>query len=459
MSGAKAAAVAVIIALFCLSLLPGCSPGLSGINDLMKPPKPYGTNYGLQSAFEESISGDVLFKAPVSGDYRSSFIVHDIDGDGGEEALVFYCESTLQTSVMIGVFDYEDGSWKYVLSAAGQGCDVYSVDLCDMNSDGSLEIILSWSLFDSKSNKMLSVYSLSTGDRELTELSAEMFTVKILADMDSDSDTEILLFHLDSVSENQTSVAKMLKIADDGSVKLMDKKYLDGNISGYVSVKSDKAVGGRPLYVYVDATKGESQMITEAVYWNEELKALSVPLLDPDTRSNNVSWRSVRLGSRDINGDGITEIPTQSAMTGGETRYGTTGISGQFYMTNWFKIENGEPVTVRRSFVNYSEGCVFYIPDGWEDKISVIEFSETNKWDFYEINNAGGENDGYLFSLIFTTEESWAQNSSVLFEGYSVLAENGEKKVLISEIFKAGSELTLDEKTLADCIEYYTNSN
>ncbi len=448
------AAAAMFIAL-CLFALSGCSLKFSEMSGLLRPPKPYGTNDELQAVFEQSVGGDVLFKAPVSGDYLSSFIVEDIDGDGGNEALVFYCEDALDTTVMIGVFDYDDGQWVYVLTAAGQGCDVYSVDLCDMNSDGSHEIILSWSLFDSKSNKMLSVYALSTKDKTLTELTAEMFTVKTLADIDSDGNNEILLFHLDSSSETQTSVAKMLKMSGDGSVKLTDKKNLDGNVSGYVSVKTDAPVDDRPLYVYVDATKGEKQMITEVLYWNGETKALSVPLLDPDTQSNNLSWRGVRLESRDIDGDGITEIPAQTALTSGETRYGNTNKSGQFYITNWLRLENGKPVVVRRSFVNYTEGCIFFIPDIIADKITVVEYSETKKWDFYSADGSDNERNTCLFSLIFTTDESWAQNSSVLFEGYSVLAENGDKKVLISSVSDDLSGFDIDEKELAKCIEYY----
>ena len=94
----------------------GCSFRLSGINELLKPPKPYGTNDELQAAFEESVGGDVVFKAPVSGEFRSSFIVKDIDGDGSDEAIAFYSESSADTSVMISLFNYKGGERSYSLT-------------------------------------------------------------------------------------------------------------------------------------------------------------------------------------------------------------------------------------------------------------------------------------------------------------------------------------------------------
>ncbi|NLO45709.1 MAG: hypothetical protein GX107_04295 [Clostridiales bacterium] len=451
MNKAKMTAVMIFSAALLTLIFSGCSFRLSGINELLKPPKPYGTNDELQAAFEESVGGDVVFKAPVSGEFRSSFIVKDIDGDGSDEAIAFYSESSADTSVMISLFNYKGGEWSYSLTVTGRGCDVYSVDFCDMNSDGKNEIIISWSLFDSKSNKMLSVYDFSDGGKDLTEIAAEMFTLKELADIDSDGDTEILLLHLDSASENQTSVVKMLKMTDGGSIKLADKKYLDGNISGYVSIKTDVAVDGRPLYIYVDATKGESQMITEVIYWDDGAKELAVPMLDRDTLSNNASWRSVRLESRDIDGDGIIEIPAQTALAGDGAPRGKPDTTSLFYMTSWLRIEDGEPVAVRQSFVNYSESVVFFIPFRLEGKISVTELADLDKWDVYGPSKRGG-GDEHLFSLIFTDKEVREQDGEVLFEGYDILAEHGEKKVLVSDIPDGAP---LDKKELAECVEYY----
>ena len=52
---------------------------------MMHPPALSGENAGIQKAFEKAVNDkNIVMKTPTTGDYRSSFILYDFDGDGEE---------------------------------------------------------------------------------------------------------------------------------------------------------------------------------------------------------------------------------------------------------------------------------------------------------------------------------------------------------------------------------------
>ena len=72
--------------------LTGCSFGAS-IDTLMSPPKLSMEQEQIYSALTAAVGNNISLKYPKSGKYLSAFIIEDIDGDGGNEALVFYEKS------------------------------------------------------------------------------------------------------------------------------------------------------------------------------------------------------------------------------------------------------------------------------------------------------------------------------------------------------------------------------
>ena len=79
---------------FMAAALTGCTFGAS-IDTLMSPPKLSMEQEQIYSALTEATGNSISLKYPKSGKYLSAFIVEDIDGDGGNEALVFYEKNSL----------------------------------------------------------------------------------------------------------------------------------------------------------------------------------------------------------------------------------------------------------------------------------------------------------------------------------------------------------------------------
>ena len=63
--------------------------------EVLGPPNPNGENRQLQQAFERAVGSGTEYKLqfPAEGDYRSAYVLHDIDGDKESEALVFYAKT------------------------------------------------------------------------------------------------------------------------------------------------------------------------------------------------------------------------------------------------------------------------------------------------------------------------------------------------------------------------------
>ena len=208
----------VMALLFILSLcmmLSGCSFKFTQVSDLIRPPVYSQDNEELRKAFKTDFSSETVYKAPISGEYLSAFLSVNLDEDEDEEALVFYADDAFDKTVSVAVYNRIDEEWKLSSQLEGDGCDVYSIEFSDFNGDSIDELVVCWSLFDSKSNKIVSVYSVNKDTATLTKLSAQMYTVKEFSDVDKDGDSELFLVYLDSTSGKQESTAKLLGRKDE----------------------------------------------------------------------------------------------------------------------------------------------------------------------------------------------------------------------------------------------------
>ena len=100
-------------------------------------------------------------KTPVAGDYQTSFVLVDINNDGSEEAFVFYSDSSsVESSVRMAFMENISDEWIITSNIKGAGTGVYDINFVDLNNDGLKEVFVSWSLLDSKTTKIVSIFEL-----------------------------------------------------------------------------------------------------------------------------------------------------------------------------------------------------------------------------------------------------------------------------------------------------------
>ena len=139
----------------------------------MRPPLSAGVDSELKSAFISAATGkgkaasasEISLISPLSGDHRSAFVLHDIDNDGVNEALVFYKLESEPSKEHMNVLDNVNGKWVSVNDFSGTGTGVNFVSFVQMTETGCPAILVSQSLYENDASKILSVY-VCTGNDE-----------------------------------------------------------------------------------------------------------------------------------------------------------------------------------------------------------------------------------------------------------------------------------------------------
>ncbi|MCR4614631.1 MAG: VCBS repeat-containing protein [Clostridiales bacterium] len=439
----------VAVVLLICTLLSGCSTDIKTVSDTLRPPKLYGENGEMQKAFEKYAGKDVLMKPAVSGDYRSAFVLYDIDGDGSEEVLVFYAESSNKSAVKLAIMQKKDKQWVPVVNRPGSGSEVYSVTFSDMNKDGFSEIIVGWSLYEKSSDKIFTVFSCREKLANMDSLCTEEFTYMMPADLDNDGLEEIFYISLDATNKTRQASAKLLKLWEDNTMKPIGEVKLDAGVSGYKSVKFDPLSGSSPKRIYLDAVKGENQMITDVVYYDVNSRTLVAPLLDKESQSNIQTWRSISLPSMDVNSDGIIEIPTQSVLKGGKEVNNNNDSSSNLYRTDWCQLVGNKLQTVIYSYTDVENGYIFSIPERFLRSATIEKNSDDGIVTLYNYSRSRDKRGDALLTIKSVDESVWA--SATNKSGFrEIMSANG--KIIAYKITNDGKELEITPEELSRCL-------
>lgn len=416
--------------------------------NLVRPPKLSGDDGQLQAAFEKAVSekGEYILKYPSAGEYRSAFVRHDCDGDGNDEAFVFYSLKAEEMSVYMYMLDSDGMEWTAVGENPGEGNDVYSIEFCDLNSDGIDEVFVGWRSIDSKANKKLSVFCADRLSSPLSYkiLAIETYTSMYNVDLDFDGQKEILLALINSTSDAYTTEARLLKMAESGiSDYMIDSAGRVPLYSGITAINSMKSgLSGGRRYVYIDETAGDSYL-TEMLYWDNENKTLaSAVAIDPVTFAEGPTSRSLPLVCTDIDKDGELEIPVTTLLQGSSIiskklqDKETVSYNTNMYLTGWKKFAEGSFTLCKSYIQNDTDGFIIdydaSVMSNW-----IIKFYPDDGISqfFLPGNNTQGLNESEPM-LLFTINKISADES---FNEDELLAENNEYKY-ICKITEKGEE-------------------
>lgn len=441
----KKAAVSIILFSFVVSFLfSSCNSSdiIRPVGSLLSPPLYYEEYESLVEAFNNKVDKDVLFSSPKKGEYRSAFIVEDIDSDGDEEALVFYKDSLDSTVTRMHYLNFADERWISRGDFSGYGNEVEEIKITDMDGDGNSELIVIWSISGVSSSSVMSVYRTSGAFDEYKEIANETCSLCEVVDIDGDSKKEIFFISQSSVAGVSQRTAKVMKLSGSSFV-LTGETKVDPNISSYSSLKTEKTSGDAPLRIYIDAFKGESQMITELVYWDKEKSELCAPLLDIETMSNNSTLRYEPIASADINNDGIIDIPVQTEILSSGDDYSTTDTEA-IYFTKWLDYSDGEMNIVADTLVNYNDGYMIYLDDNERNTTGIRNYRAQSCWVVYRTDSLG-ESVGELYSVLKIDKERWESED---LSAYIPITEK-DGGVVCAYITKSGAKLGVDEEYIS----------
>lgn len=316
--------IAVIALLVLVLTCSGCSLNLFSVDSLITPPAQSGKNGQVQKAFNSLMKDKkVQLKTPVNGEYQTSFVLLDVNNDGVEEAFVFYTDSSsVEGSVRMAFMECVDDEWFISSDIKGAGNSVYDVEFVDLNRDGYSEVLVSWSLLDSKTTRIVSVFEIADDGNSkliLNSLGNEYCNAKTVLDFNNDGADDLLLVYLDDTGAVQKSFLRMFILNANNQMIKYGETVLDSAIASISTIQSDIAtIGGKQtVRLFVDCMKNDRTIFTEGVYWDSRLLVPTRLFTEPSVSN----LRNSALICKDIDNDGLLEIPTTTKLYGDENTF------------------------------------------------------------------------------------------------------------------------------------------
>lgn len=446
--------LAALLVSFAL-LLSGCSYKVLTPDQLMRPPRYYGDSESLQKAFAQAVPNATM-KAPYVGEYRSALIRTDIDMDGVEEALAFYVNNLDKNICRMMLLESDGDSWIQCSTVRGEGNEVVSVSIEDMDADGVCEIIVGWGITGSMDHK-LSVYRYSPETRGLRSLVSESY--RMMACLDFDNDAQKELFVVSSVSTVFSDdsggevvpirfYARLLKMQEaiqpDGteavSVTAVSELLLPTSAAECTQILVQPARGEETQAVFLDCTLREGGMFTDIMIWSGgKLTRVETGSADNPFR---YTYRASNIACQDVNLDGYIEIPAQMVLDGGSNvsavvannqqeassayTTGSTKADDRMYLTVWHRMSGGKLVAVENSVINFNDLYMFVFKAGWTsgnfpnmtNNVTVVADIANRTWSFYDYDSQTKVRGNLLFEIIVRPvgTESGAAGEQVILE-------------------------------------------
>ncbi len=401
-------------AVMAVSVLTGCSFG-SSIDTLMTPPKLSVEQEQIYNALTDAAGSSISLKYPKSGSYLSAFIVEDIDGDGGDEAVVFYEKTGLtveENTLRINILDQSEGSWRSVCDTPANGSEIEKVMISKLGSNDRINLIIGSSLIN-RSEKTVTVYSYSGGSIENT-FSASYSFIDV-TDLDKDGENEFLL--LAAQASGAPALAQAYKLDSEGKYHQYSRE-LSGSFTEFDSLVYGEIGGGR-TGLYIDAVSGAGMIQTDIVYMDSS--GVNKVFATPEESLSTV--RPSGCNSYDIDGDGILEIPVQTISPG----YEDVPESEQLKLTDWLYVDDENKLRQKySSYHSITDGYIFIFPESWHDMVTVQRDAINDEIVFcaYEDGKTGRE-----LLRIYCAGDS-ASREDRISSGYMLMHTKGESAYL-----------------------------
>ncbi|MDO5560338.1 MAG: hypothetical protein Q4F95_12145 [Oscillospiraceae bacterium] len=337
----------------------------SGIDAYLKPPKLSEQHEQIYNALIKAEGSKINLKYPRSGSYLSAFVVSNIDDEPSDEAIVFYEKKSLTESdipaLRINLLDQKDGRWESVYDFSTDGTDVDRVFISDLGESDRINIIVGISNQTEKNALMFNYNGVSTESPQLLG----SYSIMDVRDINNDDSNELLMISSTAVN----NVAQLKWLDRDNTLVSGPGLNLTEN-STDISQLIYGRINNNLTAVYLDSYVSTNTIMTEIFYAEKTKDTIYLKPLSVENQETDVINKTVRpssLTSKDIDSDGVVEIPINTIFTGYEDKPETEQIP----MTNWYTYENNMLTRKYCGYYSITDGYCFMLPMRWIDQVTV----------------------------------------------------------------------------------------
>ena len=347
--------LAAVLTALMLLVNTGCSFRLvASPEDLYTLPNLPAEYTNLGAKIQTLLSAGMEYAPPISGFHTQNVQLMDLDSNGEQEAVVFLRNPAEEQPLRIHIFASGADGYEETAVIAGSGSSIYSFNACDLDSDGSMELLVGWET--GMEMRALTVYSLRGG--ELRELARTGYARYAVADLDQDAAYELTVFRTD---EQGAAVAD-LYVWKDGLEKASSCPLSFGisklNAGGVVT----GALRDGTAALFVSGVSSDA-MATDILKKTEQGQLVNA-VLSEFTGMTAELFRYRGLLPEDIDGDGVTEVPAAVMIPGTET--------GDYYRVDWYSYgADGSRVPELSTYDNSSDGWYLELLPEWIGAVTV----------------------------------------------------------------------------------------
>ena len=198
--------------------------------------------------------------------------------------------------------------------------------------------------------------------------------------------------------------------------------------------------------ILVDGKRSDGTFCTQMIYFDVEKDELTDPInpsydKTPAGQHINPTGRSEAVFSRDINGDGVLDIPIVSQMNASVDESGTAVCN----QVSWNNYDAGEKKMVLALYtvMNVKDGYYVCLPDRWNGKVTARSDAETRELSFYLWNTQTSSLGDKLLTIYRFSEQQWEgeeQNTYILLD----IHVEKSKAVLAARLFTTNADDSLN---------------
>lgn len=402
---------AIVPVLIIVLLFSGCSFRLaSSVDELISPVSPQGDDADIQNALSAFSNGGFTLKTPSFGGFTTAYSFYDLDNDSQEEAVVFYEPAQNPGNINMAVIDKTNENWSVIYNLESGNADIYSLGFSDFNGDDIPEIIVLWDIISNSKSHILSVYSQSNenGEYALSQIGSNLSMDNYISvDMDEDGINEMVVFTVDT--GDSVSASATLYSFNGSDYETLGTTKLDGHISYYKSLASESKNGR--VYIYADAVKANgNQMLTEIIHWSDYYGTIISPYYSYSTGITKNTTRSAMMTCRDINDDGLIELPLDADFD---------DLPDEVYAVRWNQYDNSVMTHICYSLAVEKDNYQLVIPDDVFNEISVSYSAENAELTVTD------EKDNTVFKIISMLKPHYNEAPADYSEYEEIMSNSG----------------------------------
>lgn len=408
-------------------LLSSCTFGSLDPQGLMAAPT---TNADQQAIYKllQGNRSEITFAFPKNGDYRSAITMVDFTGDGLEDAIGFSLSENGSAEVQFLTKD--TGQWITLNHYGNAATQVDRILFGDLTGNGLNDIIIGWGNSQNLMSATLCVYIYENGVISEVPLDTNYGALS-LTDFDGDDVQELFLMQRfqSAADENTDHVPAKAELFtyQDGKMVSCHQQQADNSITQYNAISYGMISQGQ-YGVVVDGAKADGSSSTQVFFIQDGVFSVFPPNLNEEN-SNDLFYRPSRAAfvSRDLDGDGILEIPVIQLLPALSSDIVPDSTS---FQVHWVQMDRTYGYrSVCYTLMNTGENYYFEIPSWYVGSVTAINDSRLRAVTYYAVENPETEaSKSLLGSRLFTirvfNKTAWEQRG--LPGGYEMLTQQGD---------------------------------